>query len=78
MSSMRLSMLRPQLGLLTKQPQMATSVVFTQLPRASLVLGMRAYATNQGKQILLRDHGVFGEFGLITVIDSSCLTYIVL
>lgn len=74
MSSMRLSMLRPQLGLLTKQPQMATSVVFTQLPRASLVLGMRAYSTNQGKQILLRDHGVFGKLVFIYVIDSSRLT----
>lgn len=59
-------MLRPQLGLLTKSPQMASNIVFSQLPRASLVLGMRAYSTNQGKQILLRDHGVFGKLNLIS------------
>jgi hypothetical protein len=57
-----LSMLRPQVGLLTKQPHLATKIVFSQIPRASVTLGIRAYSsTNQGKQILLRDHGVFGE-----------------
>lgn len=62
------SMLRPQVGLLTKQPQLATKIVFSQLPRASVALGVRAYSSsgNQGKQILLRDHGVFGKF-------DSCL-----
>jgi hypothetical protein len=59
------SVLRSQTGFLVsslhKQPFAATQAVFNQLPRAS-VLGIRAYATQQqGKQILLRDHGVFGE-----------------
>jgi hypothetical protein len=58
------SVLRSQTGFLVsslqKQP-FAAQAVFNQLPRAS-VLGIRAYATQQqGKQILLRDHGVFGE-----------------
>lgn len=58
---MRISMLRPQVGLLNKQPHLATRILFNQLPRAAVTLGVRSYATNQGKQILLRDHGVFGE-----------------
>jgi hypothetical protein len=36
-------------------------MVLSQLPKTT-VLGIRGYASNQqqGKQILLRDHGVFG------------------
>lgn len=65
-SSMRLtpSLVRP-LGLarpLQQQPFLAPKLVFSQLPKAT-VLGIRSYASNQqqGKQILLRDHGVFGK-----------------
>ena len=54
-----LSMLRP--GLLTKTPQLATYAVFSQLPRAAVTMSIRHASTNQGKQILMRDHGVFGE-----------------
>lgn len=61
MATMRLSMLRPQVGLLNRQPHLATRIVFQQLPKAAVTLGIRSYATNQGKQILLRDHGVFGK-----------------
>lgn len=64
MATMRLSMLRPQVGLLNQQ-HLATRIVFNQLPKAAVTSAIRSYATNQGKQILLRDHGVFGEFFFI-------------
>lgn len=57
----RLSMLRPQVGLLNRAPHLATRIVFNQLPKVAVTLGIRGYASAQGKQILLRDHGVFGE-----------------
>lgn len=67
MASMRLtpSLVRP-LGMvrpLQQQPFLAPKLVLSQLPRTS-ILGIRTYASNQqqGKQILLRDHGVFGRF----------------
>ncbi len=67
-------MLRPNVGLLTRtlqnQPQFATNIVFSQLPRASVAMGIRAYSSNQGKQILLRDHGVFGELNQSNVLDT--------
>jgi hypothetical protein len=52
-------MIRP----LQQQPFLAPKLVLSQLPRTS-ILGIRTYASNQqqGKQILLRDHGVFGRF----------------
>jgi hypothetical protein len=48
---------------LHQQPFLAPRMVLSQLPRTT-VLGIRGYASNQqqGKQILLRDHGVFGMF----------------
>jgi len=65
-SSMRItpSLVRP-LGLvrpLQQQPFLAPRLAFSQLPKTT-ILGVRSYASNQqqGKQILLRDHGVFGK-----------------
>lgn len=48
-----------------QQTFLAPRIVLAQLPRTT-VLGIRGYASNQqqGKQILLRDHGVFGMLKL--------------
>lgn len=72
MAATRLSMLRPQVGLLNRAPQLATRIVFNQLPKAAVTLGIRGYASqNQGKQILLRDHGVIGELNSISYSENG-------
>ncbi|KAI9481383.1 MAG: hypothetical protein EXX96DRAFT_566502 [Benjaminiella poitrasii] len=68
MATMRMapSVLKRPLGMLItspvhQQPFLASRIVLSQVPRTTL-LGLRAYATNQGKQVLLRDHGVFANY----------------
>ncbi|KAK4514956.1 uncharacterized protein ATC70_002563 [Mucor velutinosus] len=66
-SSMRItpSLVRPLrlVRPLQQQPFLAPRFVFSQLPKTT-ILGVRSYASNQqqGKQILLRDHGVFANY----------------
>ncbi|KAI8331086.1 hypothetical protein EDC96DRAFT_527699 [Choanephora cucurbitarum] len=58
------SLIRPMSLLKTlNQPALAPRLAFSQVPR-SAILGIRHYASNnqQGKQILLRDHGVFANY----------------
>lgn len=75
MSAMKLNsaFIKPVGMLARQQPFLAPRIVFSQVPKTT-VLGIRSYATNQqnqGKQILLRDHGVFGKPSLLFV-TLSC------
>lgn len=74
MSAMKLhsAFIKPVGMLAQQQPFLASRMIMSQLPKTT-VLGIRGYATNQqqGKQILLRDHGVFGN--LQKKIESSAV-----